>query len=98
VSSMPEWSGPIFGGLIDFNPRIKEQRITCLSLIARNQEGSPSIFVFQVNINVRVGQEEGDNGVMAFPTSSVKGREAIIILILPIDIDIGIIPEDLLHL
>jgi len=60
-------------------------------------EGSESIRVSLVNINVRMGQEDGDNGVMAVITSLVKRSPARMISI-HVDIESGIAPEDFLHL
>ena len=46
-------------------------------------EGSESIRVSLVNINVRMGQEDGDNGIVAIVAGMVKGGVALFIL--PID-------------
>jgi len=61
-------------------------------------EGSVSIYVLLVDINVRVGQEDGNDGVTANFTSTVKGCGPTPAVILLVDFDRGIVPEDLLHL
>jgi len=68
-------------------------------------EGSGSIFLPLVDINVRMGQEDGDDGGMAILTNLMKGSGAtppmstvFILFILPINIKIGILPENHLHL
>ena len=44
-----------------------------------------------------MGQEDGDNGITGSLTSNVKGCPAIFV-IPPIDIEFGILHENLLHL
>jgi len=58
--------------LVGFDPGILEQQPNTggAPIVTRPYKGSVSTTALQVNINVRMRQEEGDNGVMAILTSS----------------------------
>jgi len=60
-------------------------------------ERSPPPVVLLVDINVRMCQEDADNGVVAMVTGGDQGGASIIVFIAPIDIKVGIVPEDVLH-
>jgi len=50
--------------------------------------------VSRVDINVWVGQEDGDGGIVAIIAGPVKCRAAKGSQILPVDIEGGIVPEN----
>ena len=51
-----------------------------------------------IDINAWMGQEDGDNGLKSFGAGQMKGRAAKELVIFPVDIEGGIVPENLLHL
>ena len=44
-----------------------------------------------------MGQEDGDNGTVVAPTGAVKKGEPLVVWVTPVDINGGIVPEDLFH-
>ena len=57
-----------------------------ISIPRSDHEGSVSILILQIGIDVGMGKEDGDNRVMAIPAGGVKGGPGTPLLILPIDI------------
>jgi len=88
VSSPPEWSDSTVVGLINHDPLILQQQTHTrrTSIPTNSPEGSPSIIILQIGIDVGMGKEDGDNRVMAIPAGGVKGGTGIIPFILPIGI------------
>jgi len=79
------------------NPSAEDEH-TRFSGATNHHEGGPSKIVLLVDINVRVGQENGDNRIMAVITGIVKGSRATINVIPLVYIEIANAPEDLFHL
>jgi len=75
-------------GFINLDPLILQQQTHTrrTSRKTSHHEGSPSILLFKIGIDVGMGKEDGDNRVMAIHAGGVKGGPGIIPLILPIDI------------
>ena len=63
-----------------------------------SEEGGLSTIVLGIDIDARMSQEDGNNGVVAALTGLVKGRAAVLPDIPPINVEGGITPEHLLHL
>ena len=57
-----------------------------LPRITSGHEGSVSILILQIGIDVGMGKEDGDNRVMAIVAGDVKGGPGTPLFILPIDI------------
>jgi len=102
-SSPKKWSIAIIVGLVHFHPGILQHQTNTggASIQASCHNRIRTITGLQIGIDGRMGQEDGDNGVIAILTSYVKGRNAIPHFFLPVDIEIGDLPENppnLLHL
>ena len=67
-------------------------------MTTNDHEGSVSKLILQIGIDIGMGKEDGDNRVMATPAGGVKGGPGIFPFIPPIDIQRGILPENILHL
>ena len=88
ISSPPEWSLSIVVGHINHDPLILQQQTNTRRppILTSDHEGSISILLFQIGIDIGMGKDDGDNRVMAFPAGGDRGGIGTIPFILPIDI------------
>jgi len=93
-SSFREWSASVTAGLVHLDTGIPQQHRSTggKSTATSNHEGSHAIASL-VDIDARMGQEDGDNGVMPMLAGRVQGAA----LVGRVHLEIGIILENLLH-
>ena len=85
--------------LVGHNPRVFEQQANASGspAVGGGVERGVAIPVLQVDINVRMGQQDGCDGVLPVSASLSEGGALVFFRVSPVDVKGGIVPEDHLH-